>query len=417
MICLYLFIFSLNPKNEIGVSGDYFAQNYIVIDTVTRDTSALDTELRLFWDFWLESAEKGNDRIGIRQGEWSAGNGLAFSTRSIRDRLNLSATLPVSSWLELQGKYDGELQYYHPGFLLKTDSVSYTSYLNNNLSLELDFALGSGWNLNLSEGLELQRYLPEDSFNTSYLLNRVRLGAELKPDDGLFFTLVYGNNRLLVPRADTNNYAEHTVYGGAEVYTMGGSRFGIDNYFARRRYPDRFRSYWEEHPNVTFTQDFGTDWALTIEEDFRLTQFDETTAVYQNQAENRLKLEGEWRLGSSFALRFGPHWELSRNTQRQDEQDYNEWAFSLGAEVFTPGGLGLTIEDRLGMRRYIAADSGFQSDYRFNEFNLYSNWQFLTTRRGGLILEGMINIAPEWHREAIDNLAAFSYSFGLKFRF
>ncbi len=413
MIYLWLLVGSLNPRNEIGVSGDYFAQRYVVIDTVTRDTSALDTELRLFWDFGLEPKKTEK----MERGEWSAGNGVAFSTRSIRDRLNLSGTLPVNSWLQLQGNYDGELRYYHPGFLLKTDSVSYASYLNNNLSLGVDFTLGSGWNFSLSEGLELQRYLPEDSYNTSYLLNRVRLGAELKPDDGLFFILVYGNNRLLVPSADTNNYAEHTVYGGAEVYTMGGSRFGIDNYFTRRRYWDRFRSYWEEHPNVTFTQDLGTDWALTIEEDFRLTEFDETTAVYQNQAENQLRLEAEWRLGSSFALRFGPQWELSRNVERADEQDYNEWALSLGGEVFTRTGLSLTIEDRLGMRHYIAADSGFQSDYRFNEFNLYGNWQFLTTRRGGLVLEGMINIAPEWHREAIDNLAAFSYSLGLKFQF
>ncbi len=148
-----------------------------------------------------------------------------------------------------------------------------------------------------------------------------------------------------------------------------------------------------------------------------MTQYDETTTVYQNQLENRLGLEGEWRLGSRIVLRSGPQLELSRNVQRRDAQDYNQWAISLGGEVFTQNGLGLTIEDRLGTRRYLAADSGFQSDYRFNEFNLFVNGQLLTIGRGKLILEGMIDIAPEWHSEAIDNLAAFSYSLGLKFQF
>ncbi|MCL6465416.1 MAG: hypothetical protein K6T77_01520 [candidate division WOR-3 bacterium] len=417
MMCLLILISSLNFKNEVGVSGDYFQQRYTVIDTVTRDTSSLDSELRLFWDCWLTPERVESDRIGFSGGGWSAGNAVAFSTRALRDRLNLNGTLPINPWLQLRGGYDGELRYYHPGFLLVDSSISYASYLNSNLKVGVECALGKEFTLNLNEALEVHRYLPEDSGNNSYLLNRVRLGSELNVGEVLFLVGAYGYNRLFVPQKAGDNYIEHTFYVAGENYFAGGSRISLDNYFTRRRYPERAGSYREEHPAVTFTWDFGENWALTVDEDFRLTQYDETTTVYQNQLENRLGLEGEWRLGSRIVLRSGPQLELSRNVQRRDAQDYNQWAISLGGEVFTQNGLGLTIEDRLGTRRYLAADSGFQSDYRFNEFNLFVNGQLLTIGRGKLILEGMIDIAPEWHSEAIDNLAAFSYSLGLKFQF
>lgn len=417
MMVLLIFLFSLSGKNEVGLSGDYFSQRYTIADTVTRDTSALDSELRLAWDFRLEPGSDSNGLAAAKRFDWGMNNALALSTRSIRERIGCSGTWFINPQWCLRTGYDGELRYYHPGFLIVGDTQFSSSYLNNNLTAGVEFFLRPDLKFNLNEGLEIHRYLPEDSFNANYFLNRIQLGAKLEPPDGVPLSLVYGYNWFFVPAVENNGYGEHTVTGSGEVYFDAGSRLVFHNYFTRRRYPERVRSYWDEHPLFTFSWDPGAEWSLTFEEDFRLTGYDETTAVYQNLIGNRAQVEGEWRLGESFVLRFGPQLEISRNRLRTDEQDYHEVAFSLGGEVVSSSGFWLAIEDRLGRRRYPAADSWLLSDYRFNEFNLFLNWQLLTTRTGGLTSEALVSLAPEWHTEAIDNLAALSYSLGLKFRF
>ncbi|MGQ9678859.1 MAG: hypothetical protein ACUVUD_06215 [bacterium] len=417
MMLLLIFIFSLSGKNEVGLSGDYFSQRYTITDTVTRDTSALDTELRLVWDFRLEPISDSNGFATAKRFDGGVTNALAVSTRSIRERIGLSGTWVLSPQWRLGTGYDGELRYYHPGFLIVGDTQYSCSYLNNNLTAGMEFFLASGLTLNINEGLEIHRYLPEESGNANYFLNRIQLGAKLAPPDGVSFSLAYGYNWFFVPKVESNGYGEHAVTGSGEVYFDTGGRLVLQNYFIRRRYLERMRSYWDEHPMFTFSWDAGANWAFTLEEDLRLTGYDETTAVYQNLIENRVEVEGEWRIGENFVFRFGPQLEISRNRLRTDEQDYHEVSFSVGGEVFSSSGFWVSIEDRLGKRRYPAADSWFLSDYRFNEFNFLLNWQLLNTRTGGLTGEALVSFAPEWHTETIDNLAALSYSFGLKFRF
>jgi hypothetical protein len=79
------------------------------------------------------------------------------------------------------------------------------------------------------------------------------------------------------------------------------------------------------------------------------------------------------------------------------------------------GRFWFSIEDRLGRRRYPLADSSFQSDYVFNEFNLMADWIVVKTASGGLSLNGMVSISPEWHSDKASNLATRIYTLELKY--
>jgi len=77
--------------------------------------------------------------------------------------------------------------------------------------------------------------------------------------------------------------------------------------------------------------------------------------------------------------------------------------------------LWLSVEDRLGRRRYPLADSSFQSNYVFNEFNLMVNWTIIKTGRGGLSINGMASISPEWHSDKSSDLATRIFTIELKY--
>jgi hypothetical protein len=225
----------------------------------------------------------------------------------------------------------------------------------------------------------------------------------------------YNYNRLWAQNQTGRDYLEHILTLDWDNYLGIDRHLTLNNQFSRRIYFDRISSYWEETPSLSFSWTFSPAMEVTLDENLRFTYFDETSVVYQNQVENRLGLGLESRVGECWTFRCGPQVELTRSLPRHTAQDYQEIALLLGVDLFQSSRFWGSVDDRFGKRRYLFADSGFQSDYRFNEFSFLGNWNIITTSRGGLSLQMMASIAPEWHQETVDNLAAATYSLEMKY--
>ncbi len=410
---LLLLLFSFTTENNLGLSAYHINQRYTIADTTTRDTQDTDTEIQTFWNFRLTQPRQ--EQI-LSSAEPHHGlelnNSLYLTTTSLRNRLNINFTTRPWSILQLRTGYDGEIRYYHQLFPSLRDTFHLNPYLNNNLNLDLNLTPLSRVTIHPGATVELQHYLPPDSTAANYQLYRSRLGLKLATA-GLSLIQFNTGYNLLHTANDSQQYSEWTATAGFDGYADWGGRLTIDNNFARRLYRTRTRSYRELQPAVTVGWDGTSNFGVTVEDQLRLTWYDETTAVYQNLVENRVTMELEFRPNNTVTLRTGPHWETSRSLPAATSQDYQEPALNLGVDLFLPEKLWLTIEDRLGKRSYLSLDSGFGSSYRFNEINLLLNWQVLK----GITLTGTVNIAPEWHTESIDNLAALTYFLELRYTF
>lgn len=404
---LLLTIIGIFIRNDAGISGDVSTQRYTITDTITRDTTSPNAELRTFWTFYLNS-DKPTQNL-------QADNAIYLSNAAVHNRLHLDFTTDINPIIRFQTSADGELRYYHHRIPLLGDTIRRNSYFNNSLRLKITPRFSESFSLNAQENLELHRYLSSDSFNYNYFINRAGLTASIGFGDLSFLILNYNYNRLWAQNQSEHNYAENSLTFDWDNYFGFDWHLTFSNYFTRRSYTNRLRCYWEEEPHLSCNWDFSPGIGLRAEENLRLTWFDETTTVYQNQVENRFGLELETQLGSWGTFYLGPHFELTHSLAHRTDQDYREIALYFGIDLFKSSRFWLSVDDRVGERRYLFADSGFQSDYMFNEFNLLGNWNIITTTQGGLSLQIMVSIAPEWHREAIDDLAATLCAIELKY--
>ncbi len=401
-------------QNELGLSGSYFQQRYNLVDTITRDTSEADAEIASFWSVSLNP--------GLVANEPQLDNTLTVASNSIRERLGFNLVLSPQigrapeSPLKFKLAYDGELRYFHNRLPVCTDTTGRASYVNNLIQGEINFRVRENLAIGCGEALELHRYFTADSFNYNYYRNRLRAGLDFTAGAFSSFSFVYYYSWLGAEQVAAQGYQEHTLDANWDGYPGTVFRLGLANYFARRRYREGAKSYFEENPAVTLDWDIVPPATIVFTGNLRLVWYDETTAVYQNQVDGNFSLALSLQPGAEVSVNLGPELARSRGLVRSTDQDYQEIALRLGVDWFRSERLALTVEDRLGLRKYAAADSGFISDYRFNEINLFGNWEFLSTARGGFVLSGMLNIAPEWHANTADNLAAVSYSLELKYR-
>ncbi|MEO0068098.1 MAG: hypothetical protein ABIK23_03075 [candidate division WOR-3 bacterium] len=395
---LILIVIGLLIRNDAGIGGDYSTQRYTITDTITKDTTSPGAELRTFWTIYLNNDKPARNL----QSE----NAISISNVSIHDRFHFGFSTELNPKIRLQATADGELRYYHHYLPLLGDTLQRNSYFNNNLKLGVGSRFLNNLTVTIQENIELHHYLSSDTFTYNYFINRAGVIANLNIGELSLITLNYNYNRLWAQNQSEQNYAENKFNLDLDNYLGTDLHLTFSDYFTRRSYANRLRSYWEVEPQFSCGWDFSPQIGLKVDENLRLTWFDETTAVYQNQAENRIGLGLEFRPGSILTFSLGPQFDVSRSLAHPTDQDYRELALYLGADLFKSDWVWLSIEDRFGERRYLFSDSGFQSDYRFNEFSLFGNWKIIPTSRGGFNLEVMVSIAPEWHQEAVDNLAA-----------
>lgn len=407
MSLILLMILGVTISNDAGVEGYYSDLRYTIADTVTRDTIIPNTELRSYWSLNFTYQHPGY--------QIQTDNNLQLSTAALADYLNFNFTKTLNSFLALTAVADGEIRYYHDYFSQLQDSILRNSYLNGKLNINLQYRFTEQIIINATDEIEHQHYLPADSFYYNYYLNRTKLTFNAPLGDFSTLLLECGFNRLWTPNQPRQNYTEYNVYLNWDSYLIQTWDLQLENFFSRRTYSDTTRSYLELNPSLFISRELGSALEVSFNENPRLTWFDETTAVYQNQITNQLGMEIEFRPNSVLTFRFGPQTELLRSFERITAQDYYEFALNLGIDLIHAPGLWCSVEDRLGTRHYLLNDSAFQSNYRFNEFNFYGSWKILNTASGELRLELMLNISPEWHQEAIDNLAALTSSIQLQY--
>ncbi|MGB9742780.1 MAG: hypothetical protein ACP5JB_07630 [candidate division WOR-3 bacterium] len=408
MTPILLLILGIIIRNDAGLSGYYSSLRYPVADTVTRDTTLPNTELRSYWSINLDAKQPGY--------QIQTDNNLQLSTASLTDYLNFACTVPLNQVLNFATGVDGEVCYYHHYLPLLADTTLRNSYLNAKLSAGLQYRLNDRLTISARDNLEHQHYLPVDSFYYNYYLNRAKLGFDAQLSELSTLTLECGLNRLWTRTQPGQNYTESSLYLNWNVYPGTDWNLQFDNSLTRRSYPEKTRSYLELNPALVISRNFGSALELSLNASPRMNLFDETTTVYQNQITSQLGMECQLQPSNGLTLRAGPQTELLRSLDRISSQDYHEISLSLAIELVRSARFWITAENRYGIRRYLLNDSALQSDYRFNEFNLYSTWKITNLPPGELSLELMLNIAPEWHSEAIDNLAALTSSLQLRYR-
>lgn len=400
----------LVPRSEFGVGADYTGQRYANwIDTLVGDTTDAETEGRTFWTIGLR-ANSGPSRL-------DAANTLTFSTRSIRDYLNLELEHePATRWL-LRSAVEAEARWYHDAFPTLSDTSFRKSYLSTTGRLHARHDFFDWLSADLSDALEYQLYPDADSFNYNYLLNRAQASAGLRLGTATSADLSYQWSQRRAFAITDQNYSDHAFRAGIDGWFEPGWQTGLTADISRRRYNRPNRSYWDLSPGATLGWDYGAVFGLSVEDDVRYTRYDSVSDVYYNQLQNRLELSAELRPRADVTLRLSPQWDRLQGLPGPQPDDYSEVSLGAGIDFFRPGRIWLSLEDRLGIRRYAAGDSGYQSDYRFNEVSLMANWTILSVGHSSLSLNGNVSVAPEWHADETDNLSALTGSLELKYGF
>jgi hypothetical protein len=106
---------------------------------------------------------------------------------------------------------------------------------------------------------------------------------------------------------------------------------------------------------------------------------------------------------------------LGRSLPQPTDQDFREPSLAVGFDLFLVNRLWLSLEDRIGRRRYLLADSGYQSDYAFNELNLNLNWTVFSRPGSTLSMSAMATISPEWYAVETDDFTTRIFTFELKY--
>jgi len=398
-------------SSEVGLGGDFTNQRYpaLALDTLTRDTTARETEGRSFWSVNL-TQERSRTRL-------EAANNLSLSTLSVRDLVDLELEQELAASLQLKVGGEGELRWYHRALPAIDDTGFRRNYLNSAGRVELKWRPIEVFEVRLKERLENQHYTAPDSLYYDYLLNRAGLtaGLELGAMNSLDAGYEWSVRRAL--GADSQDYLNHSLRLEYSSFPGNDWQIRLAADASRRSYADPTRSFREGCPSVSLSHDFTSVISAAVEDELRLTWYDAPDAVYRNQALNSLGLNIELRPTAETAVRLGPAFEAERGLQGTAPEDYRETALKAGVEFMKPGRLWISLDDRLGIRRYLQGDSSYQTNYGFNELDATLNWTLLTTRIGSLVLDGTASIAPEWHADQTDNLAVSTYTLQLKFAF
>lgn len=405
-LTILVLLFAARLSTELELGGDYSSQRYWsgIYDTLEPglDTLDVETEARVALNLDLDAGPG-----------FSARNQLAFSNRSVRDRLELNLDREIASRLSLQAGNETELKHYHD-LAATTDTLYRTDHLANSTSLRLEFKPGIELAFSAWDRVQLYHYPEPDSYTYDYLLNQ--LGVGLRRGFGIVseVRLDYTWTRRV---AGEESYDGHDLAAGLDWFLDAGPVIELTGDLGRRGYADRAWSYREVGAGLSFNNDLGDHFAIDIANESRLTLYDTATIAHQDVAENSAQLSFEARPGTDLVLRAGPRYELGRGIGGPNDEDYRELALLAGIDYTVPGRLWLSLEDRLGRRRYLNADTALQTDYLFNEINLFLNWTALDTRAGALVLDAMVSISPEWHDRATDNFSTRIYTLGLKYRF
>ena len=400
-------------SHEVGLAGDYTNQTYGIVDYDTIhnpdvwDTLDIETEAGSFWNLDL-SVEKGGTRFSL-------GNDVNLSTSSVRDALEMNFRQDLAPGLELDIADAAEVRYYHRALPQLADTGFQKGYWTNTGDISLDLDVTDALTLSASEEVQLFHYPEPDSYNCDYLLNRAGAGLVQELGGISSFDLEYEWARRWADATDDHDYSEHTLDADLDIYFDAGPHLNLTNTVGRRRYSAASRSYWEETPGIRFGVDLSSALELSLEEEPNWTWYDAPTAAYTNLLENRLKLAVEWRATGELSFRAGPQHDFGRGLPTETSDDYREGSVMAGIDYMKVGRLWLSVEDRLGLRRYPLADSSFQSNYVFNEFNLMVSWTIIRTSRGGLSLDGMASLSPEWHADKSSDLSTRIFTLELKY--
>ena len=412
-ILLLAVITGLTISHEVGMAGDYTNQTYGVIDYDTLrdpdewDTLDIETEARTFWNLDLE-AGKGGTRFTV-------GNDFDITTRSLREGLSLTLGQELAENLGLELRNNAEGRWYHDALPSLADTGFQKDYLTNTSDLELDLAARPGLDLSASGQVQIFHYPEPDSFNYDYLLGRAGAGVDQELGGMSSFSLDYEWSRRWAAAADNQDFLEHDLDAELDLYLDNGPHLSLTNAAARRQYAARSRCYWEEAPGFRLGFNLSPVVELNLEDEARWTWYDAPTAVYVNLFENSLKLLVQWQATGELGLRVGPQYDAGRSLPQPTSDDYREGSVAAGIDYVRLGRLWLSLEDRLGLRRYPLADSSFQSNYVFNEFNLMVDWTILKTNRSRLSLTGMAVISPEWHADKSSDLSTRIFTLELRY--
>ncbi len=399
--------FGSSFSHELRLGADYTNQTYStwVSDTTTSDTAAVETEGKLSWRVLMKPADRPLKLGGT--------NTLTLSTSSLRDNFSLELKQSLADRLTLESGVDAEVRLYHRLLPAITSASWRRDNLQGSARLGLDWSLSPAAKVGITDRLEMQHYPSPDSYNYDYLLNRIesRYRLEFGILSSLDAGLDWSRRRALT--VDSQDYNSYSLRFGLDTYLGEDWQLRVDNDLDRRRYDVPARSCWEESPAVGLFWNPLPKLTLQLNGAADITLYDKPDDVYTSNWVNRPGFTIVWQADHGLSLKLGPRFETCRSVPSVRPEDYRDRALEFGLDLLMAGRLWLSAEDRLGRRTYQSADSSYQSDYRYNEFNGMLDW----TIAGALNLSTMVTVSPEWHAEQTDNLAATTFSVELRYGF
>jgi hypothetical protein len=411
VLCLLTSAFASGLRSEFSLGADYSNQRYTAYtsDTLQGDTADVETEAKGAWRLGLEGPD-GPTRL-------EGSNLLTFSTRSIRDALDLSFDRDLGPRLAVETGLNAEARLYHSAFPSLADTSWRKDYVSGSADAGLRFRPFEPFSLTASDEVEAEYYPEPDSFNYHYVINRVKAGSALEV--GLLGSLDadWQWSRRWALSADSQNYDDHTTRLGFDNYIGDNWQIRLSGDLSRRAYETKERSYWDGNPSLQLGFDPMPALGFSLDEDARWTFHDSATVVYSDAFQNRLRVGLEWRPAAELTFRVGPEWERSQTLPTAEADDYRDRAVTIGCDFLNPGRVWVSLDNRVGQRRYHEPDSAYQSNYTFNELNLMLSWTIFTAGRNSLLLDGMAGVTPEWHADQADNFTLTTFSLELKYGF
>ena len=317
--------------------------------------------------------------------------------------LEFNARQPLGngSYWRVQNRLEGTS--YHRDFDLQ--------YWQNITSALAVADLSKNFRFEVADEFRLRRYRAQNDFYPNYIQNRAAFGVVFNSG---YTTRLDSRYNYIVQAHDlcpSHDYLEHRVETSVFQSSAANSTVALENIWRQRIYPNTpsgdacrnsyQKTYQEEYARADLRLGLADDFALRIEGDFVLRQYqtpsdsipDFLGATVNPQLQLSLSSSLQIRLGYLYALRVYDDniIQQPRSTAATTAtvfpfyEDYYSHGFTLGIDLIRTDGLLLSVNENFEMRTYPNAtanqfsDLGLYSytDRNINSVLLFFSWTFL----------------------------------------
>lgn len=377
-----------------SIAYDSFGQRYVIADEDTLDL-VQETSGRLC----TALERRGRTEFSLR-------NTLGIGEQATRDDLELRLRRQIGT-AELQIAADWRWKAYRSqsAYVLSSD------YQLAALHPQFSWRLFPEWRLRVEDRSEWAHFARRTRYNYDYSVHDA--GATVERSYGLLslLGLGYTHGRRSVPDSTQIDYRRHLLLCDWS-HEAGAHTVRLDQRLERRLYADpRVRSHFLE-----FDAGLGLRLALRpqlrLRPEYRadLLRYDTPDSVYSSYSEQAFEVLLERDFGDRTTFALGPRAEFRRTSSTIDRA-YDQWGLKGSVSFLSGTRLWVEFSDEVGVRRHLAGEDLFFSDYVFNWSTLYLSCELWP----GLAFDLFFSLDPENHTIHADDTTTILVSTSLTY--